>query len=118
MYAIRSYYVLLDVIYQHFELYSTSLEHSEELWTIVRNVVNVVKNNWQKPDRGIWEIRSENKHFTFSKVLCWTAIDRAVKIAELLKRKPSIVTWSKLRDKIKEDIHQKAWSENKSYNFV
>lgn len=107
------YGILLDVIYQHFYLYSTSLEHSEELWTIVRNIVNVVKNNWQKPDRGIWEIRSENKHFTFSKVLCWAAIDRAVKIAGLLKRHYCIVNWTKLRDKIEADIHQKAWSENK-----
>ncbi|PTN08511.1 glycoside hydrolase family 15 protein [Mangrovibacterium marinum] len=107
------YGILLDVVYQHFELYSTSLEHSEELWTIVRNIVKVVKDNWQKPDRGIWEIRSENKHFTFSKVLCWAAIDRAVKIARLLKRDAYIENWSKLRDKIKTDIHQKAWSENK-----
>lgn len=107
------YGILLDVVYQHFDLYSTSLEHSEELWTIVRNIVNVVRNNWQKPDRGIWEIRSENKHFTFSKVLCWTAIDRAVKIAELLKRDSYLESWSNLRDKIADDIHQKAWSENK-----
>jgi GH15 family glucan-1,4-alpha-glucosidase len=107
------YGILLDVIYQHFELYSTSLEHSEELWTIVRNIIKVVKDNWQKPDRGIWEIRSENKHFTFSKVLCWTAVDRAVKIARLLKREAYIANWSKLRDRIKAEIHEKAWSENK-----
>ncbi|RKD87733.1 glycoside hydrolase family 15 protein [Mangrovibacterium diazotrophicum] len=107
------YGILLDVIYQHFELYTTSLEHSEELWTIVRNVIKVVANNWQKPDRGIWEIRSENKHFTFSKVLCWAAVDRAVKIAGLLKRDMYVEKWSKLRDKIDEDIHKNAWSETK-----
>jgi len=107
------YGILLDVIYQHFELYTTSLEHSEELWTIVRNIIKVVDRNWQKPDRGIWEIRSENKHFTFSKVLCWTAVDRAVKIAVLLKREIYIEKWEKLRTKIEEDIHKNAWSENK-----
>ena len=107
------YGILLDVIYQHFELYTTSLEHSEELWTIVRNIIKVVDRNWQKPDRGIWEIRSENKHFTFSKVLCWTAVDRAVKIAVLLKREIYIEKWEKLRKKIEEDIHKNAWSENK-----
>ncbi|MFV0376672.1 MAG: glycoside hydrolase family 15 protein [Mangrovibacterium sp.] len=108
------YGILLDVIYQHFELYSVSLEHSEELWTIVRNVINVVKENWMKPDRGIWEIRSENKHFTFSKVLCWVAVDRAVKIASLLKRQHNVDNWSVLRDKIRDDIYRFAWSEQKS----
>ena len=107
------YGILLDVIFQHFEIYSVSLEYSEELWTIVRNIIKVVESNWEKPDRGIWEIRSENKHFTFSKVLCWVAVDRAEKIAKLLKRNIYIEKWSKLRDIIKEDIHKNAWSEKR-----
>lgn len=108
------YGILLDVIYQHFELFSISVEHSEELWTIVRNMIKIVDANWQKPDRGIWEIRSENKHFTFSKVLCWVGVDRAVKIAELLKRDMYIKPWIKLRDKIRNDIEKNAWSETKN----
>lgn len=108
------YGILLDVVYQHFELFSVSLEHSEELWTIVRNMIKVVEANWKKPDRGIWEIRSENKHFTFSKLLCWVGVDRAVKIAKLLKRDLYITQWVKLRDKIKADIEKNAWSEKKN----
>ncbi len=108
------YGILLDVIYQHFEIYAVSLESSEELWTIVRNIIKVVEENWDKPDRGIWEIRSENKHFTFSKVLCWVAVDRAVKIATLLKRNIYIKDWKKLRDEIYGDIHEKAWSEKRN----
>ena len=107
------YGILLDIIFQHFEIYSVTLEHSEELWTIVRNIIKVVQSNWRKPDRGIWEIRSENKHFTFSKVLCWTAVDRAVKIAELLKRTHYIKSWTRLRDRMKADIHEHAWSEER-----
>jgi GH15 family glucan-1,4-alpha-glucosidase len=108
------YGILLDVIYQHFELFSMSVAHSEDLWTIVRNMIKIVEANWQKPDRGIWEIRSENKHFTFSKVLCWVGVDRGVKIAELLKRDLYVKPWSKLRDKIKRDIEKNAWSETKN----
>ncbi|GAB1450792.1 glycoside hydrolase family 15 protein [Draconibacterium sp.] len=108
------YGILLDVIYQHFELFSMSVAHSEDLWTIVRNVIKIVEANWQKPDRGIWEIRSENKHFTFSKVLCWVGVDRGVKIAQLLKRDLYIKPWSKLRDKIKSDIEKNAWSEKRN----
>jgi GH15 family glucan-1,4-alpha-glucosidase len=105
------YGILMDVIYQYFELYSTSLGLSEDLWTIVRGIVRVVEENWQLPDKGIWEIRSEDRHFTFSKVLCWVAIDRAVKIATLLNQDDYVKTWDSLAHEIKEDIFINAWSE-------
>jgi GH15 family glucan-1,4-alpha-glucosidase len=107
------YGILLDVIHQQLEIYDVSLEYSEELWTIVRNITKVVESNWRKPDRGIWEIRSENRHFTFSKVLCWVSVDRAVKIAKLLQRSSYIGRWEKLRNKIHNDIYLNAWSEKK-----
>ncbi len=107
------YGILMDAIYQNFKLYSASLDYSEDLWTVVRNVVKMVERNWQKPDKGIWEIRNESKHFTFSKVLCWVAIDRAHKIAKLLNQDDYTKKWKKLEDKIRDDIKAKAWSEKK-----
>ncbi len=107
------YGILLDVIYQHFELFSMSLEYSEELWTIVRSIIKIISATWEKADRGIWEIRSENRHFTFSKVLCWVGVDRGVKIAKILKRDLYIEPWTKLRDKIQKDILERAWSDEK-----
>ncbi|HZL09171.1 MAG TPA: glycoside hydrolase family 15 protein [Prolixibacteraceae bacterium] len=105
------YGILMDVIYQQFQIYKISLAMSEELWTIVRSVVKIVERNWKKPDRGIWELRNEPKHFTFSKVLCWVAIDRAVKIAKLVKMEAYAVKWKTLRDEIKNDIMKNAWNE-------
>jgi len=107
------YGILMDVIYQHFNLYSATLDFSEDLWTVVRNVVKMVERNWMKPDKGIWEIRGESKHFTFSKVLCWVAIDRAQKIAALLEQESYMKKWKKLEDKIREDIEKNAWSDEK-----
>ncbi|MDA3927779.1 MAG: glycoside hydrolase family 15 protein [Prolixibacteraceae bacterium] len=107
------YGILLDVIYQNFKIHDTSLINSEELWTIVRNVVKSVERNWQSPDKGIWEIRNEEKHFTFSKVLCWTAVDRALRIAALLNQKKYLKDWLELRKNIRLDIEEKAWSEKK-----
>jgi GH15 family glucan-1,4-alpha-glucosidase len=107
------YGILMDVIYQHFSLFSVSLEHSEELWTITRNIVRAVRRNWKRPDKGIWEIRENNKHFTFSKVLCWAAVDRAIKVGELLQQHLQVAEWIKLRDIIKADIYLNAWSEAK-----
>ncbi|MCB9202687.1 MAG: glycoside hydrolase family 15 protein [Flavobacteriales bacterium] len=105
------YGVLMDVIYQDFKLFDNSLENSENLWTITRSIVKIVEQNWEKPDKGIWEIRNEEKHFTFSKVLCWVAIDRAIKVAQLIHKKKYVDLWKPLAQRIKDDIHQNAWNE-------
>ena len=105
------YGILMDVIYQHFKLFDTSLEIGENLWTITRSIVRIVKNNWKKPDKGIWEIRTETKHFTFSKVLCWVAIDRAISLAKLINKKQFVESWETLANEIKDDIYKNAWNE-------
>lgn len=107
------YGVLMDVLYQQFAAFETSLQNSESLWTITRSIVRIVKNNWFKADRGIWELRTEQRHFTFSKVLCWVAVDRAIKIAELINMNEYIDGWEKLRDRIKNDVLENAWSEKR-----
>ncbi len=107
------YGILMEVILQHFQLYTSSLSHSEELWTIVRNIVKMVKKDWQKPDKGIWEMRHSGKHFTFSKLMCWVAVDRALKVAQLLKQNEYFKPWEKLRREIKRDILTRGWSESK-----
>jgi alpha,alpha-trehalase len=104
------YGVLMDVIYQDMKYYQVSTQNAEELWTIVRSIVRSVSRNWQNPDQGIWEIRSEGRHFTFSKLLCWVAVDRAVKIASILRMDNYIKEWSTLRAIICKDIHENAWN--------
>jgi GH15 family glucan-1,4-alpha-glucosidase len=105
------YGILMDVIYQQFSLFEVSLQNSEELWTITRSIVRIVGNNWHKPDRGIWEIRHDQRHFIFSKLLCWVAVDRAIKVAELIKRHEYVKKWNKLRDEICRDILENGWNE-------
>ena len=103
------YGILIDAIHVELSEFPLVYEKKEELWSIVKNIVWIVKNNWSYPDKGIWEFRDEDKHFTFSKVLCWVAMDRAIKIASLLgKEKP---LWNEIRTEIKKDIHEKAWNE-------
>ncbi|MDD4424666.1 MAG: glycoside hydrolase family 15 protein [Mariniphaga sp.] len=105
------YGILMDVIYQQFKLFEVSLQNSEELWKITRSIVRIVKKNWRKPDRGIWEIRTGQRHFIFSKLLCWVAIDRAIKVAELIKRDEYIPRWEKLRETISNNILKNGWNE-------
>jgi GH15 family glucan-1,4-alpha-glucosidase len=77
------YGILMDVIHYQIESYTQDDEKHEELWTIVKSIVWVVRKNWQLADKGIWEFRHEDRHFTFSKLLCWVAVDRAIKISTL-----------------------------------
>lgn len=105
------YGVLMDVILQQFQLFETSLENSEYLWTITRSIVRIVENHWQEPDKGIWEIRTEEKHFTFSKVLCWVAVDRAISIAKLIRKQTYVKEWEVLGQTIKDDIYKNAWND-------
>ena len=105
------YGILLDVIYQQFVQFKNTLSNSEELWTISKSMVNIVKNNWKKADKGIWEFRTEERHFTFSKLLCWVAVDRAIKIAELLGKEADHNKWINLRSEIHKDIYDNAWNE-------
>ena len=102
------YGILMDAIHVELVEFPLLFEKKEELWSIVKNIVWIVNNNWFLPDKGIWEIREEDKHFTFSKVLCWVAIDRAIKIADFLGKDKD--KWCALRDEIKNDIYQKAWN--------
>ncbi len=105
------YGILMEVIYQQFNQFETSLENSEELWTVVRGIVSIVEENWQKPDKGIWELRTEDRHFVFSKLLCWVAIDRAIKIGEVLRMGINDTHWKSLRAEIYNDIYNNGWNE-------
>src|SRR5690606_22044536 len=72
---------------------------------------------WKEPDHGIWEIRSEEKHFLHSRMLCWVAIDRAIKIAEDRSFPYPAERWTQVRDEIFEDIYANFW-DGKKKTFV
>ncbi len=105
------YGILMEVIYQQFIQFETSLENSEELWTIVRGIVKIVEDHWRQPDKGIWELRTEDRHFVFSKLLCWVAMDRAIKIGEILRKGINDAHWKAVRTEIYDDIYKHGWND-------
>ncbi|TSE07373.1 glycoside hydrolase family 15 protein [Aquimarina algiphila] len=105
------YGILMNVIYQQFVKFECTVDDNESLWTISKSIVHIVNVNWEKPDKGIWEFRTEERHFTFSKLLCWVAVDRAIKIGELINKKGKNKRWKALRDRIYNDIYENAWNE-------
>jgi GH15 family glucan-1,4-alpha-glucosidase len=103
---------LLIVIYKYYEFFPGTLDEIEDMWEIVRNISLTVSTHWEKPDRGIWEIRNDEKHFVFSKVMCWVAMDRASKIAELLNKMSYAETWRGIANDIKDDVLKYGWRED------
>ena len=106
------YGILMDVIYEQLVKFSNDIENVEELWSITKGVVWIVAKHWREPDKGIWEFRGEDRHFTFSKVLCWVALDRAIKVAKMFGKQRKIEKWSVLEQEIKRDIHENAWNKD------
>jgi GH15 family glucan-1,4-alpha-glucosidase len=103
--------VLLDAIYHCLGTFKREfVEKKEDIWTVVRTLARHVENNWMKKDRGIWEFRSWKSHFTFSKLLSWVAMDRAMKIAKYFGMDNYVSVWSAFRTKIKKDIHKRGWN--------
>ncbi|MDH7914134.1 glycoside hydrolase family 15 protein [Winogradskyella sp. SYSU M77433] len=115
------YGILMDVIYQLIVNFSNDIENGEELWTMTKGIVWVVNKHWEEPDKGIWEFRGDDQHFTFSKILCWTAVDKALKVAKILGKTSKIARWQLLEETIREDIMKNAWNDKvqaftQSYN--
>lgn len=105
------YGILMDMIYAELVRFRVDVETGEELWGLTKGIVWIVQKHWREPDKGIWEFRTEDRHFTFSKVLCWVAIDRAIKIARIFHKQHKIDRWSELEREIREDIMTHAWNE-------
>jgi GH15 family glucan-1,4-alpha-glucosidase len=92
---------MLDSVYLH----SRSREQiSENLWPVLKDQVEEAIAHWRKPDRGIWEVRGEPQHFTSSKIMCWVALDRGAKLAELHGWTNFIEPWREIAAEIKADI--------------
>ena len=107
------YGILMDAIhFQILKFQDDNYKH-EQLWSIVKSIVWSVNKNWKNADKGIWEFRNKDMHFTFSKLLCWVAVDRAIKISKLIQRGEKAKKLESLRDEILDYIIKIAWSENK-----
>lgn len=83
---------------------------SYDFWINLTILVEWVCKNWNRPDDGIWEVRGGAKHFLYSQVMCWVAIDRAIQLARRRSFPAPIVRWHRVRDQIYKNIYEKFWN--------
>ena len=74
-------------------------------------------SRWRERDQGIWEVRGDPRHFLYSKVMCWVALDRAIALADLLRAGDRVEDWTASRDEIREIVIRDGWSE-KAQSFA
>jgi len=97
---------LMDAIYLY-DKFGAPI--SIDLWSNVRRLVDWVCKNWRRPDESIWEVRGGRREFLYSKVLCWVAVDRAIRIATRRSLPAPLAPWHATRDEIYEDILARFW---------
>ena len=84
-----------------------------EIQAFVADLADTAARRWMETDSGMWEMRGEPRHHLSSKVLCWTALDRAVKLADQLGDYAKTEEWEAARDEIRDAVLERGWSEQK-----
>ena len=101
---------LIDSVYL-FNKYGTPISHDS--WMDLTRVVEWVCENWDQADEGIWEVRGGRQHFTYSRLMSWVALERAIKIAGTRGLPADLANWQTARDKIYHEIIAKGWHESR-----
>jgi GH15 family glucan-1,4-alpha-glucosidase len=83
---------------------------SYDLWIHLRGLINWVCDNWQNKDEGIWETRGGRRDFVYSRLMCWVAVDRGLRLADKRSFPADRERWLAVRDEIYEEIMDKGWS--------
>jgi GH15 family glucan-1,4-alpha-glucosidase len=78
-------------------------------WTAISGLLNWLADNWDQPDEGIWETRGGRQDFTFGRLMCWVAFDRAIRLASSHGRPAPIGRWTAERDRIYDQIMTRGW---------
>jgi alpha,alpha-trehalase len=92
---------IVDCVYQHTRSRDSLTERA---WRIVVRAVEAALRDWRQPDHSIWETRGEARHFTFSKVMCWVAVDRGARLAALRGEQDRADRWWSAALEIHADV--------------
>jgi GH15 family glucan-1,4-alpha-glucosidase len=102
---------LIDSVYLY-NKYGAPIFH--ETWGSLRRIVDWLCENWDQADEGIWETRGGQKDFTYSRLMCWVALERAIRMNRARGLPGDIVRWLAERDRIYNQIMTRGWSEERN----
>jgi GH15 family glucan-1,4-alpha-glucosidase len=99
---------LLDSVYLY-NKYGEPISH--DLWSQLSRLIEWVCQNWDQPDEGIWEVRGGKQPLFYSRLMCWVAVDRGLRLAEKRSFPAPIARWLEVRDAIYHQMHTEFWNE-------
>jgi GH15 family glucan-1,4-alpha-glucosidase len=102
------YGTLMDAVYLY-NKHATPISY--DLWICLRRLLDWLSSNWSLPDSGIWEMRNTPEHFVYSRMMCWVALDRGIRLAEKRGFPAPIDKWRMARDALYEEVMAKGWDE-------
>ena len=85
----------------------------DDYWRFLLELVDAAADRWQEPDRGLWELRGPPRHFVHSKVLCWVALDRGLKLAEECLRRAPTRRWHKAREEVRTAVESEGYDADR-----
>lgn len=101
---------LMDSVY----LYNKYAEPvSYDLWVQLTRMLEWVCANWRRPDQGVWEVRGPARDFVYSRLMCWVALDRGLRLADKRSFPADVTRWRAARDEIYNEIMSRGWSRNR-----
>ncbi|WP_327365994.1 glycoside hydrolase family 15 protein [Streptomyces sp. NBC_01217] len=101
-----------EALYALSEGHEVGVQAGYRGWKTVAQTLDWLVDSWDRPDEGIWETRGGRRDFTYSRVMCWTAFDRGLRLAAQLSRPADTVRWTRARDAILEQVMERGWSES------
>jgi GH15 family glucan-1,4-alpha-glucosidase len=97
---------LMDAAYLY-DKYGSPIPH--DVWRNIVRLIDWVCIHWREQDEGIWEVRSGRQEFLYSRVMCWVAIDRAIRLAAKRSFPAPLARWHDVRDTIYRDVYERFW---------
>jgi GH15 family glucan-1,4-alpha-glucosidase len=102
---------VMDVLYQACK---GGLDGSPAAWGMQRALLEHLAGVWRMPDEGMWEVRGGRKLFTYSKIMCWVAVDRAIKMVEQFGVSGPVDDWRRLRTRIHDDVCRRGFDPDRN----
>jgi GH15 family glucan-1,4-alpha-glucosidase len=101
---------LLDSVYLY-NKYGSPISY--DFWRHLQRLLDYVCDHWREPDEGIWEVRGGRRHFVYSKLMCWVALDRGIRLADKRSFPSNRNRWRACRDEIYQEIMTRGWNRDR-----
>ncbi|AHY47656.1 Glucoamylase and related glycosyl hydrolase [Rubrobacter radiotolerans] len=108
---LETYGHVLDAAYVYQQMNG---EISPEGWRVLRRLVDLIRANWREPDHGVWEMRVEKKHHTYSKIMAWVCLDRGIRLAELRgDDEVPVKSWREAREEVRKSVLENGYDSER-----